>query len=386
MKYYQNNRVYNFTTNIIKSTPYGKEYHVILEETYFYPEGGGQPGDLGYINSTSVINTIKSGSDIIHICSDYPGDGLAECRLDREHRDHYMLQHTAQHLMSAVLKHELDINTLSVHLGEPDFTIEIDREKITDSEISQLESKALELISEGISVQYHETDDEGLKEFKIRRESKYSGYIRVVEIEDYDAVPCGGVHLSKLSKIGLIKITGTEKIRGNIRLNLLAGNNALTDYQYKSTVTQSLNRELSSQDSTLLESFHNLQSVIGSLKLEKKLLIDNLLRETLKSYNTDTPDTLSFENYPMKLYKKISTKLSESSTKPLLLLNRTERLMWVLINPSENPVDLNEFRNNLLPLIDGKGGGKPQFLQGSGNLQGEVAFIEEFKKLLVPSV
>lgn len=386
MKYYLDNRTYEFETEVINSSPEGKEFYITLDETYFYPEGGGQPGDIGFINQSKVLDTQKIDGNIIHICDCDPGTGHTRCTIDREYRDHYMKQHTAQHLISAVLKHELDIDTLSVHLGNPEFTIEVNRDTISDQEIKQLENRAFELITQGKEVIYHETDDEGLKNFKIRRESKYTGYIRVVEIDGYDAVPCGGVHLTNLSELGLVKISGYEKIRGNIRLTLLSGIDALKDYQQKNQITRELNRELSSQDSNLLESFNVLQEQISNLKVDKKNLIQLLQNRIIDSYTQEKPELLIFENYPMELLKKVVAKLCGEIDQSLLIINKTDKLLWMLINSKDKNLDLKTFRSDILPLINGKGGGKPELWQGSGDLEGEISFISGYKTLLVSPV
>ncbi|OQY37746.1 MAG: hypothetical protein B6229_07740 [Spirochaetaceae bacterium 4572_7] len=199
--YYANNRIYDFEANIINITQENEDFLVELDSTYFYPEGGGQPSDKGTIGGVRVLDVIKSDDTVLHKLKTRPSKTTLNCSINKEHRDHYMTQHSGQHLISGVLKHSLNIDTLSVHLGEYETTIEIDKASISESEITKLEDDCNALIRSSKNIIYHETDDDGLKEFNIRRSSKYSGYIRVVEIENYDFVPCGGVHLSNLSEI-----------------------------------------------------------------------------------------------------------------------------------------------------------------------------------------
>lgn len=375
--YYQDSSVTEFTA-MVKSVNLQENglYEVVLDETYFYPEGGGQPGDRGSINNVEVTDVYKDGDLIVHLLDKEIETGKAECIIDNDHRLHYMIQHTAQHLFSAVLKHELNINTLSVHLGESETTVDIDKDSIKKQDLRLIEEICNKKIRENINVIYHETDDEGIKNFKTRRESKFSGYIRVVELEGYDFVPCGGVHLPSLSKIGLIKITGYEKIKDHLRIVFLAGDNAYRDYYEKDYIVQELNRRLSTRTHELLEGFNILEKGIGKIKYEQRETFKSFINLVYKSVTDNNPGYLEFENLPGMLIKNIATKLTNILNEPILILNINEKINWYLIDSKNGNIDFSEFKNILLPVIQGKGGGRKSIWQGSGDKKN----LKEFRK------
>jgi len=387
-KYYQNNRIYNFEADIVTITEDSRGiFFIELNQTYFYPEGGGQPADKGFIDGEEVVDVQKVDGKILHSLKKPPQNRQVKCVLNREHRDHFMVQHSGQHLISAVLKKELDIDTLSVHLGLDSTTIEIDRPEISQEELKRIEDKTFELITSNKNIIYHETDDEGLKNFDIRRDSKYSGYIRIVEIDGYDSVPCGGVHLKNLSEIGLIKIIGFEKIRGNVRLNILIGRSAYSDYQTKSTVVTNINRELSTRTEEIPEGINSLKKSINNLKLEKKNLYTSFTKSSLDSILLSEDNVFIYENLPVDLTQKISSSLVNIPDRPILLINSGDRFNWYLIDSKEPIIDFNSFRQNILPIVNGKGGGKKSIWQGSGEIDNVSEFVKKFKSwVLKPQI
>ncbi len=379
-KYYLDNRIYNFEADI---ETIGEDspgvFNIELNNTYFYPEGGGQPADKGYIDGLKVIDVQKIDGKTVHILKERPKNTKVKCSLDRKHRDYFMIQHSGQHLISAVLKNKLNIDTLSVHFGLDSTTIEIDRSDISEQELNTVEDKVYDLITAGNKIIYHETDDEGLKNFNIRRDSKYKGYIRIVEIEGYDSVPCGGVHLKNLFEIGLIKIIGFEKIRGHIRLNILIGRNAYRDYQTKNSIITTINRELSTKTGEIPNGLTSLKKSITDLKLEKKSIYSAYSKTLIDSIISSKKNTFLFNNLPADLTQKVASELIQILPHPILITNIGDRVNWYLLD-SKNPViDFNRFRQNILPTINGKGGGKNSIWQGSGEKENISIFLEEFK-------
>lgn len=377
--YYNNNRIYQFETEVLSCTESesGKSL-VELSGTYFYPEGGGQPADRGTIDGFKVLDVQKVDDKVIHTISGKPKKNKVNCIIDKEFRDHYMIQHTGQHLISAVLKHQLNIDTLSVHLGDYESRIEIDRKEITTAEIDQLEDIINELITSGKKVIYHETDDDGLKTFNIRRASKYSGYIRVVEIEGYDSVPCGGVHLSNLYELGLIKVSGYEKIRGHIRLTFLIGKNALVDYQKKCRVISTINTTLSTTTDTIVDGMDILKKNIAELKLEKRDITSaysEILADKIKSGNENL---IKLKDLPASLTQKLAGDLTGVLDRPFIIINNSQKLNWYLLDSKEKVIDFSTFKKELLPIISGKGGGREALWQGSGEPGNLDKFLEAY--------
>ena len=382
-KYYDEPNTKNFETKVISKELYKENiYKIELEDSCFYPGGGGQPMDKGTISNFDIIKSEKVDSHIYYYINGNPQSASVECNLDWKYRYHFMIQHSGQHLISAVLKNEFNIDTLSVHLGENETTIEIDSTEINNSTIMDLELKCLEIITSGINYIQHETDDEGLKKFNIRRESKFKGYIRIITIDGYDSVPCGGVHINKSNEIGIIKLNSYEKIRGNIRLSFLIGLNAFKDYQLKHSIIKRVNNSLSSTNCNIIDTIHNLKSKVTRLNFELQNSYSEFSNVTIETIIKNDIKYKEFNNLPNRMIQTLCKGLYQKLEKPILILNISDSLNWFIIDAKNTIIDFTYIKNNLLPLIEGKGGGKKSMWQGSGKKENKKEFKEEYLNYL----
>ena len=193
-----------------------------LDRTIFYPEAGGQPGDRGTFGPYSIVDTQKAeDGDVLHLVgkgSAVPSVGETHTlSLDWEHRYFFMKEHSAQHLVSALLFSCFSIGTVAVHQGDMFFTVETDKAEIDEETLLSVEDKANEAIRKGAAVWQDETDHESAESLHMRRSIKVQGRVMLVHIDGIDVVACGGVHVASLSEIGEIAYVSSEKIRGHVR-------------------------------------------------------------------------------------------------------------------------------------------------------------------------
>lgn len=198
-----------------------KKNGFVLDKTIFYPECGGQPGDKGTFGPYVVKDTQKEEDGIpLHIVegNDLPAIGDTYfLTLDWNHRYQYMKEHTAQHLLSATMFHDFEIGTVAVHQGEEILTIETDRMDIPEETLLRIEEHANAHINRNLKVWQSEMSHEEAEKLGMRRSIKVDGDVKVVFIEDLDAVACGGVHISSTGEIGSVVYRGKEMIRGHVR-------------------------------------------------------------------------------------------------------------------------------------------------------------------------
>ncbi|HSQ35385.1 MAG TPA: alanyl-tRNA editing protein, partial [Candidatus Binatia bacterium] len=226
------------TTRIVGSECRDGRFFVRLERTIFCPAGGGQPADAGTINGLPLLDLASENDDILHVLDSEPGPGEARLQLDFPRRYDHMQQHTAQHLLSQVLVILFNAPTLSFAIGPEHASIEIGRPALAEPEIVMLENECAERIFAALPVRVFESEDGAA--LQLRKPPKRQGRIRVVALAGLDRSACGGTHLSSSAEIGLLKIIGSERIRGNIRLYYAAGYRALRDYQLKHAVSRDL--------------------------------------------------------------------------------------------------------------------------------------------------
>ncbi|NOT33060.1 MAG: alanyl-tRNA editing protein [Candidatus Eisenbacteria bacterium] len=231
---------------------------VELEQTYFFPESGGQEADRGSIGATAVTDVqVEDGGRVWHVVEGAAPGALDadthEASLDWTRRFDHMQQHTGQHILSAALLRVIEAPTLSSHLGEERSSIEVQRPDVDWRTIERVEAAANAVVWEDRAIERHWVDDEGITRFQLRKPPQVSGRIRVVEIPDWDVSACGGTHTRRTGEVGVIKVVRWEKVRGNVRLEFLCGGRALADHAWRTEGMVEAARRRTLKDRELLE-------------------------------------------------------------------------------------------------------------------------------------
>jgi alanyl-tRNA synthetase len=206
---------------------------VVLDATCFYPESGGQPWDGGTLDGVEVLKVIDVEGAILHVLNNDVASGRVRGRIDWPTRFDHMQQHTGQHILSQAFYEIVKGETLSFHLGPDVSTLEIGLRTISDEDLDRVEDRANAIVWEDREVKTYFVPEERIGQVPLRRPPKKHGLLRVVEVEGFDYSACGGTHCHRTGEVGMIKVLGTAKIRGNVRFDFLCGFRALGDYRLK---------------------------------------------------------------------------------------------------------------------------------------------------------
>ncbi|XP_032471342.1 alanyl-tRNA editing protein Aarsd1 isoform X2 [Phocoena sinus] len=282
-----------FTTTVVSCSPAelqtegsnGKKevlsgFHVVLEDTLLFPEGGGQPDDRGTINDISVLRVTRRGAQADHFTQTplTPGTEV-QVRVDWERRFDHMQQHSGQHLITAVADHLFGLKTTSWELGRLRSVIELDSPSVTAEQVAAIEQSVNEKIRDRLPVYVRELslDDPGVEQVRGRGlPDDHAGPIRVVTIESVDSNMCCGTHVSNLSDLQVIKILGSEKGKKNkTNVTFLAGNRVLKWMEKSHSTEKALTALLKCGAEDHVEAVKKLQN--SSKILQKNNL--NLLRD-----------------------------------------------------------------------------------------------------------
>ena len=199
---------------------------VLLEDTVFYPEGGGQPSDRGTVNGVAVVEVQKREGEIRHYLAAALPVGPVSLRLDWIRRFDHMQQHTGQHLLTAVAQDQFKWGTTAFHLGGAVCDIELDAPSISPKEMERLEEAVAAEIRARREITARRVSPEDYGKEAVRSRGLPEGHvgdIRLVQIADVDLNTCGGTHLRHTGEIEALKLLGTESIRGGTRLFYVAG-------------------------------------------------------------------------------------------------------------------------------------------------------------------
>ena len=232
--FYENPYQTEFTAEVINVIEKENKYHIELNETYFYPEGGGQPSDTGYINGAAVTYVYEENAKIYHVVDVKPLKiHKVKCSIDFDLRYDYMQQHLGQHILSACISNLFNATTIGFHLGVNSTSIDLDK-IINSDEIKMAEKKANKIILDNINIEVLYPTNSELKKLSIKKiPVKIGEKIRIVKIGDLDVNPCCGIHPRSTIEVQLIKIIKFEKYKTGIRIEFICGVRAVSDYDLK---------------------------------------------------------------------------------------------------------------------------------------------------------
>ena len=220
--YYQDARLTRFPATVLSVDAGGRR--IRLDRSAFYPTSGGQPHDLGTISRVPVEDVTDESGDVVHVLAEPlpdPVGATVVCEVDAVRRLDHMQQHTGQHLLSAVLLDRLGAETVSFHMGAEVSTIELAGPAADARSLEAAELRCNELIAENVPVQV--TFEDAATVAGLRKAPSREGTLRIVTIEGMDRSACGGTHVRSTGEIGSVLLRGTERIRGNVRLEFVCG-------------------------------------------------------------------------------------------------------------------------------------------------------------------
>lgn len=311
-------------------------YHIILNETPFYAESGGQVGDKGKIIGENfelkVIDTQKDGNDIIHICRN--GGNLeiskpdVQAIVDASQRYPTMYNHTATHLLQAALRKVLGEHVKQAgSLVAPDY-LRFDFthfKKLKPDEIQVIERLVNEKIQEDIPLDIQFTDFKSAKEMGAMAlfGEKYGDRVRMITIDKFSRELCGGTHVKSTGQIGLFIITQETSVASGIRrIDALTGPKAVEFAQNSRNTVQNLEHLLSTQPgeiseyvSALIEQNKNLHKELQKLKSKQLLDEADFLIKNAEKIGTINLVTQEFQNVDIDLLKQLGDKIRDSSQK-----------------------------------------------------------------------
>lgn len=396
MLYYQDAGKSEFEARILEVVKEKKSWRVVLDKTYFYPEGGGQPADKGWINDIPVADVQKQENIVYHYLPENPGQGTIKGKIDMGWRKDFMQQHTGQHIISGALWQIGKYKTVSIHMGNDYTTIEIDAPEIPEQHLLQVEKLANQVIRDNLPLSFIHTQHQDLEQFQLRKPTDRVGKIRLVKIGDFDCVACGGVHLDSTRQAGLVKAIGTEKIRDHVRTAWKIGDRAYEDYWKKDKIISQLKSILATNQDMFARKVKDLQEELSNFKRQYSWL-ENRLAETMAQQLVDDPQnqaesglritTASWKEENSNLIKKILKDLLKREKVLVCLVNSTAgKLQWSIGCSGDITFPFDEVKDELLSIIDGKGGGRHPLWQGEGmKPQGAKDFIAKFRMIALQS-
>lgn len=386
--YYEDQYLKEFTAEIIGVIEKNNLYYVSLDKTAFFPGGGGQHCDLGYIDNHKVIDIVEENGEIYHVTQTKPIKiHRVNCKIDWDRRLDGMQQHLGQHVLSGCFFKLFNANTVSIHLGNEISTVDI-QGYLDEESIIKAERMANEIIYQNIGVNFLTPSKKELKKLNLRRDLPNTNeQIRVVQIGDLDINACCGVHPSRTLDLQAIKIKRWEKHKGATRIEYLAGKRAIEDYFKKDDFRNQICKFLNCGEQDAINSVNKLSSELKACKDENRQIkieiSDYQIKDMIMSaekLGDISVITKIYESGDLKHISKIAEKIVLNDNMIVLLAVKNEEKANLIFAASKNinSISMNDLLKDAITLIDGRGGGSKFLAQGGGknssNLQGVIDY------------
>lgn len=364
--YYQNQYLKQFTAKIEDITEFKGKTAIILDKTAFFPEGGGQTSDIGFIDKVSIVDVQIDEGIIYHLTEStdlkLTVGAFAECSINWNKRFSDMQNHSGEHIFSGVIHNHFGLENLGFHLGKDAVTLDFGR-ILSKEELDFVEYEVNKIIWSDRFINCYFPDKEELKNIEYRSKKEISDELRLVEIDGVDVCACCAPHVNHTGEIGIAKIIGTEKVRGGTRISILCGERAFNDIRVKTEQNKAISVLLSEKES---ESF----SAVQRIKKEKEKLAYEL---NCTQFELIKCKAESFENKDIQVEfcdlngdnpVKFAELLSHRANKFSFVFNGTEgRYNFVIIGIGQFDVNqvIREMKSTGFKI---KGGGRNNMVRG----------------------
>ncbi|MCH1640934.1 DHHA1 domain-containing protein [Paenibacillus timonensis] len=353
--------------------------YVVLEESAFYPHGGGQPNDTGRIGDIPVLDVISEGDEVLHKVERIPEELEVGCEIDWDRRFDHMQQHSGQHLLSAVCR-EHGAMTLSFHLGSDSCTIDVDRTDLPAELLAAIEREANRHIYLNHRITGYFVTEEEASRLPLVKPPKVVDRVRIVEMEGVEYNGCGGTHVSGTGAIGMIKLLKTEKQKGHVRIFFKCGYRALSEFQEQQQVLGAVTARLKTGRDGIMERLDKWEDEQKGLQSEldaRKEAMDEVTVGQLLAKQEGGRIAHIFADKPLKELQNLAQKLIAQCDAGVLLATEAEHKV-VLAHSGRLPLSCSAFFKEHLASYGGKGGGSDKLAQAGFSSWPEALAFYEF--------
>lgn len=373
--YYEDCHLKSFSAVVTGCTQTEKGCEITLDQTAFYPEGGGQACDLGTLNDVRVTDVQEHGDEIVHLCDrPLPVGSQVTGAIHWQRRFDLMQQHTGEHLLSGLIYDRFGYHNSGFHVGEKVMEVDFDGPILPEA-IGELEEQVNALIWENLPVKCYYPAKEELPNLFYRTKRELPWPVRIVEIPGGDTCACCGVHVASTGEVGLLKILSCVKFHSGVRLEVVCGGRA---YRYLRDIFEQ-NRQISQMLSAKMpETAPAVQKLRESYGAEK-LRSSNLEKQVFDAIAAGCQGQENVLHIAEGLtgggVRDLADRIAKVCSGVAIVASGTDGSGYNLCLVSQS-VDVKALGAKAVQTLNGRGGGKTNAFQGTVNTSRQQ--IEEF--------
>ena len=303
-----------FEADIISCEPNkadDKQFDIILNQTLFFPEEGGQSPDMGILGGFRVVDVQIKNGVITHTVDISAGDcceaeketgkqitgnefepekvelaaGVhVHGKIDWQHRFYNMQQHSGEHIFSGIVHRRFGFENVGFHLSDSVVTMDFSG-VISPEDIAEVEHEVNVAISKNIPIEVTYPSRDELAQLEYRSKIEIEGQVRIVTVPGYDVCACCAPHVKRTGEIGMLKVMNYQNYKGGVRISILCGFRALEAFRQKCDIISELMGIFTTNQEAIVDNVTKLKAVNQSLKSElgtaKSALLDYKVAELL---------------------------------------------------------------------------------------------------------
>ena len=361
--YYEDCHLRTFSATVVSCEQTEKGWQIILDATAFYPEGGGEAPDLGTLGGVNVLDVQEKEGQILHLCDAPLESGrVVEGEIDWARRFDLMQQHTGEHIISGLLHEKFGYMNTGFHVGTDVMEVDFDG-PVSWADLMEIERRANEAVWQNIPLECWIPTPEELPTVFYRTKRALPWPVRIVRVPGYDSCACCGIHVKTTGEVGLIKILSCVSLRGGVRLGMVCGERA---YRHIAAIFEE-NRKVSQAFSAPMhatgEAAQRMNEALTAEKLRANTLQNRLLDKIAESY-VNHGDVLHRENsLDGTGLRYLADKIAAVCGGRVAVFSGEEGNYAYCL--AQRDGDLRALNQALTEALNGRGGGKPQFQQGT---------------------
>ena len=372
--FYEDSHMVSFSAIVEACERVDEHYEAVLSRTAFFPEGGGQYADTGFIDGVRVFDVQEKQGKIYHKLEQEISVGKEVTgMIDWEERFSKMQNHSGEHIISGLVHKHFGYDNVGFHMGKDAITMDFNG-TITKEQLKEIEKEANAIVYQNLPIETLYPSKSELETLVYRSKIEIEGQVRIVRIPDCDVCACCAPHCKTTGEIGTIKLVGMQNYKGGVRISMLAGFRALEDYDTKSENVKRISMLLSAKEFEIADEVEKLKEELMAKKSQIQELKRMLLNHKVEAMGENQEAVILFEsdldgNGPRELANLLLAK----GTKLAAVFAGSEGNYRYVIGSKS--VDTRSIAKSLNEKFQGRGGGKPDMVQGS--VMGEENGVRE---------
>ena len=352
-----------FEAKVISCGKGKKGFDVVLDRTAFYPEGGGQPYDAGKLGEAAVLEVHSRDGEVVHTCDRPLEEGTAVTGvIDWDRRFDLMQQHSGEHIVSGLAHALWGCENVGFHLGAEVVTIDLSL-PLTGEQCAQLEEEANRWLWLDRPVEITYPSHEELARIDYRSKKELTGQVRIVTFPGADCCACCGTHVRSAGQVGLVKLLTAQKFREGVRIELVCGGRA---FRYLGQVMEQnarVSHLLSAKPLQTGAAVERLMAENEALKT-RLMTLESSRFAALAGQYAGRGDVILFEDglSPDALRRLCDAVLHTCGGRCACFSGGDEGYKYAV---GQTGGDLRALVRELNQALNGRGGGRPDFVQGS---------------------